>query len=170
MFLPFKRVVQLPENQLQYRLTKKLEAIREKSKEEVMGTFKLTKSMETGIEEIDEQHRTLLDWANSLSAANEEAGEQKVTETLNNLQDYVSYHFQTEEEAMDSYDYGKLEKHRKQHHRLMHEVSDLFSRTRGKENTKGALAEVEYLLTDWIQLHIKEWDQPFASFVKNRRR
>lgn len=135
-----------------------------------MSFFKLTKNLETGIEEIDDQHRELLNWANSLSAANEEAGAQKVSETLDKLSDYVSYHFRTEEEAMDQYDYGKLEKHRKQHNRLMHEVSDLFVRTRGKEADKGSLAEVEYLLTDWIQLHIKEWDQPFAAFVKNRRR
>ena len=111
-----------------------------------MSFFKLTKNLETGIEEIDDQHRELLNWANSLSAANEEAGAQKVTETLDNLSDYVSYHFRTEEEAMDTYDYGKLEKHRKQHHMLMNEVSDLLSRTRGKEADKGSLAEVEYMV------------------------
>jgi hemerythrin len=133
-----------------------------------MSTFELTAAMQTGIEEIDNQHRQLLSWANSFADDHADANAQKVTETLNNLQDYVSYHFQTEEEAMDRYDYGELEKHRKQHHRLINEVSDLFSRTRGKETSKGALAEVEYLLTDWIQLHIKEWDQPFAAFLKSR--
>ena len=134
-----------------------------------MGTYKLTPNLQTGIEEIDDQHRKLLDWANSLAADNVDVNAQKVSETLNNLQEYVSYHFRSEEEAMDKYDYGKLEKHKKQHHRLMNEVSDLFSRTRGKEASKGALAELEFMLTDWIQLHIKEWDQPFASFVKNKK-
>jgi len=134
-----------------------------------MGTFKLTPNLQTGIEEIDDQHRKLLEWANSLVDDHADASAQKVTETLNNLQEYVSYHFRSEEEAMDRYDYGKLDKHRKQHTRLMNEVSDLFIRTRGKEASKGALAEVEYLVTDWIQLHIKEWDQPFAAFVKSKK-
>ena len=134
-----------------------------------MKPFELTADLVTGIEKIDDQHRKLLSWANFIAFDDGDTTANKVTETLDNLQDYVVYHFQTEEEAMDKYDYGKLSKHKQQHLRLMNEVSDLFSRARGKERNKGTLTELQYMLTDWIQLHIKEWDQPFAAFLKGKK-
>jgi hemerythrin-like metal-binding protein len=133
-----------------------------------MKTFELTPKMQTGIDEIDNQHRKLISWANFLAIDDADDTDQKVAEALDNLQDYVVYHFQTEEEAMDRYDYAKMDKHKKQHLRLMNEVNDLFSRSRGKEASEGTLAELQYMFTDWIQLHIKEWDQPFATFLKNK--
>lgn len=133
-----------------------------------MKPFELTEDMLTGIEKIDNQHRKLLSWANFLTFDDADTTAHKVTETLDNLQGYVAYHFQTEEEEMDRHKYDQMEKHKNQHVRLMNEVNELFSRAKGKEADKGTLVELQYMLTDWIQFHIKEWDQPFAAFVKNR--
>jgi hemerythrin len=134
----------------------------------MMKPFELTEDLQTGIEEIDNQHRKLLSWANFVTFDDADSTDQKVAEALGNLQDYVVYHFQTEEKAMEKYDYGKVDKHKKQHQRLMNEVADLFSRSRGKETDEGTLAELQYMFTDWVQLHILEWDQPFAAFLKNK--
>jgi hemerythrin len=134
-----------------------------------MKPFELKADMLTGIEAIDNQHRKLLSWTNDLTSDNTIANAQKVKETLHNLQGYVAYHFHTEEEEMVSYNYDLLKKHKNQHIRLMNEVNELLSRARGKEAEKGTLVELQYMLTDWIQLHIKEWDQPFALFVKNAK-
>lgn len=134
-----------------------------------MKPFELTEDLQTGIDEIDNQHRKLLSWANFIAFDDADATDQKVSEALDNLQDYVVYHFQTEEEAMDKYDYGKLERHKKQHSRLMNEVAELFSRAKGKETDHGTLTELQYMLTDWIQHHIVEWDKPFAAFLKGKK-
>ena len=133
-----------------------------------MNTFELTADLLTGIEAIDNQHRKLLSWTNDLATENAGASTEKVKETLHNLQGYVAYHFQTEEEEMDRYNYDGLEKHQNQHKRLMNEVNDLLSRAKGKEDSPGMLTELQYMLSDWIQLHIREWDQPFAAFLKSR--
>ena len=134
-----------------------------------MKPFELTANLLTGIEKIDNQHRKLISWANFLTFDDDDTTDNKVTETLDNLQDYVVYHFQTEEEAMDRYNYGKLAKHKKQHTRLMNEVAELFSRAKGKETNQGTLTELQYMLTDWIKLHIMEWDKPFAAFLKGKK-
>jgi len=135
-----------------------------------LKSFELTANMLTGIEAIDNQHRKLLGWTNDLAADHAGATAEKVKETLYNLQGYVAYHFLTEEEEMNRYNYDQLEKHKNQHLRLANEVNELLSNAKGKESSPGMLTELQYTLTDWIQLHIKEWDQPFATFVKNRRR
>ena len=131
--------------------------------------FELTDDLLTGNEAIDNQHRKLLSWTNDLAADHAGAAAEKVKETLYNLQGYVAYHFQTEEEEMDRTNYDDLEKHRNQHKRLMNEVNELLDRAKGKESDPGVLAELQYMLSDWIQLHIKEWDQPFAAFLKSRK-
>jgi hemerythrin len=131
-----------------------------------MKPYELTADLMTGIDEIDNQHRKLLGWANAISVDDTEAGVEKVDDTLDNLLEYVSYHFKTEEQAMVTYGYDQLEKHQKQHERLMLEVAELFARAKREGASRGKLVELQYLLTDWIQLHIKEWDKPFAGFLK----
>ena len=56
-----------------------------------MKTFKLTPKMLTGIEEIDNQHRKLISWANFLAIDDADDTDQKVAEALDNLQDYIFY-------------------------------------------------------------------------------
>ena len=133
-----------------------------------MKPFELNMDLQTGIEKIDNQHRKLLSWANFIAFDDGDTTANKVTETLDNLQDYVVYHFQTEEEAMDKYNYDNVDKHKKQHLRLINEVAGLFNRAKGKETDHGTLTELQYMLTDWIKLHIIEWDQPFAAFLKGK--
>ncbi len=133
-----------------------------------MKTFELTEELLTGIDEIDGQHRKLISWANDLTSDQVVADDKRINEALNNLDGYVAYHFQSEEEAMHKYGYDLLEKHKKQHERLTREVSELFARAEREGASKGLMAELQYMFADWIQLHIKEWDQPFAAFLKSR--
>ena len=34
--------------------------------------------------------------------------------------------------------------------------------------SKGLKVELQYLVTDWYILHIKEWDKPFADFMRSK--
>jgi hemerythrin len=133
-----------------------------------MEKFELSDDMLTDIEEIDNQHRKLLSWGNELAGDDTEAAVKKVDAALQNLTRYVSYHFRAEEEAMKRYEYEKLEKHQKQHERLMLEVGRLVVRSKEEGVSRGLLVELQHQFIDWFLFHIKEWDQPFASFIKNR--
>ena len=132
-----------------------------------MKKFELSDEMLTDIDEIDNQHRLLLSWGNALSSDDTEANVMKVEEALGNLTRYVAYHFRAEEDAMKRYGYERLEKHQKQHERLMIEVAKLVNRSKKEGIGKGLLTELQYQFTDWFIHHIKRWDQPFASFLKS---
>ena len=133
-----------------------------------MKPLQLTDDLKTGLDTIDDQHQTLLNWANAVSDDGILADGDKLGEALNNLDDYVNYHFRAEEEAMDTHDYDRLEKHKAQHRRLMREVSELFGRLQREGASKGLMVEVQYMFADWYTLHIKEWDKPFADFLKSK--
>jgi hemerythrin len=134
-----------------------------------MKRLELTADLETGFETIDQQHRELFNWANAISEDGVVADERKLKVALSNLDKYVIYHFRTEEEAMETYSYDKLAKHKAQHRRLMNEVADLYGRLKREGGSTGLLAELQYMFADWFNLHIKEWDKPLAAFLKNKK-
>jgi hemerythrin len=133
-----------------------------------MKPLQLTDDLKTGLDTIDDQHQTLLNWANAVSKDGILADEDKLSEALNNLDDYVNYHFRAEEQAMDTHEYDRMEKHKAQHRRLMREVTELFGRLQREGASKGLMVEVQYMFADWYTLHIKEWDKPFAAFLKSK--
>jgi hemerythrin len=134
----------------------------------VMKKFELSNDMLTGIDDIDKQHRKLLSWGNTLfSDDTDEAAVKKAEQALGNLTRYVSYHFLAEEEAMHRYDYNKLEKHMNQHVSLKLKVGKLANRLKKEGASRALLIELQYQFIDWFVYHIKEWDQPFAAFIKS---
>jgi hemerythrin len=134
-----------------------------------MGKFELSIDMLTDIDDIDNQHLKLLSWANELSSDDTETAVKKVDEALGKLTRYVGYHFRDEEKAMDRYGYNMVEKHHKQHKRLMLEVDKLAILSKKKGPSRGLLVELQYQFEDWFLYHIKEWDQPFAAFLKSSK-
>jgi len=132
-----------------------------------MEKFELSNDMLTGIYDIDNQHRKLLSWGNALSSDDTEAALKKVKAALENLSQYVSYHFRAEEAAMSGYKYEMLEKHKKQHERLTLDIAELVDRSKKEGVSRGLLIELQYQFIDWFQHHIKEWDQPLAVFLKS---
>ena len=133
-----------------------------------MKPLELTDDLKTGIVDIDDQHRELFNWANEVASDEVMADDTKFHEAMDNLEEYVNYHFRAEEHAMNIYDYDRLEKHRAQHRRLIKEVAELFIRTKREGASKGLKVELQYMFADWIVLHIKEWDKPFAAFMKTK--
>ena len=133
-----------------------------------MKRLELTDDLKTGIDTIDNQHRELFSWANAVSDDDVVADEKKLNEALSNLDRYVDYHFRTEEQAMNTYKYDRLEKHKAQHNRLVREVAELYGRLKREGASKGLMVELQYMFADWFSLHIKEWDKPFATFLKRK--
>jgi hemerythrin len=133
-----------------------------------MIPIELTEDLKTGIDDIDDQHRQLFKWANEIISDEMLADDSNLLQALNNLEDYVYNHFRAEEYAMEKYDFNGLEKHKIQHSRLSKEVGDLFNRFKRDGASKGLMAELQYLVSDWYVLHIKEWDKPFANFMRSK--
>ena len=44
----------------------------------------------------------------------------------------------------------------------------LYGRLNMEGASKSLMAEVQYMFADWYYLHIKEWDKPFADFLKSK--
>jgi hemerythrin len=122
---------------------------------------------ETGIPEIDGQHRGMLDQIEALmKAVHEDRGEELIPGLLAFLSEYVDRHFSTEERKMLSSAYPGLPAHQAIHDAMRARLVGLLqAHTDGSESiTEQVLA----WLTDWLIGHINDYDLPMARFLKAR--
>ena len=123
----------------------------------------------TGIAKMDEQHRILV---NSINDANIRLAGNLSAELLNqisrDLLSYALYHFETEEELMQEFNYAggsaeASEAHLRQHREFSSKVVEV------REGIKaGNLISREDLLTflnGWLVNHILKTDKRLAEFI-----
>lgn len=131
-----------------------------------MSLFLWKKSYETGIAEVDDQHRQLVGIINKLSdAMMEQKGYMTVPRILEELADYVQLHFTTEEWIMGNSGYPALEEHKKEHLKLTDSL--LQFRKEFSQDHKVKPSEVLNFLCVWLKEHILVNDKEFGSFFKN---
>jgi len=128
----------------------------------------------TGVAEIDEQHRILV---NSINEANTRLGNEEVNAAVlekitKDLLSYALYHFETEEELMQEFNYVQdhgedSEAHQRQHREFSATVVSV------REGIKaGKLISREDLLTflnGWLINHILNTDQRLGEFIQAKR-
>lgn len=121
----------------------------------------------TGIDVIDEQHRTLVDLLNKLAARMAYGSdEQALQSVFNELTAYANYHFETEEGVWQHHLAGHelATEHARMHRDFVTQVAWL----RAQEGLlKGAEAvqQVVSFLTHWLAFHILEEDLFLARVV-----
>ena len=115
------------------------------------------------IQEVDEQHKVLVDLLNQLHhAIVERRGKIASQEILNQLADYTRTHFLLEESLMRVLHYPGLEIHKQQHEDLIQQIHEL----QRKIDEEGATITFELLhfLKMWLIQHINESDKRFGDF------
>lgn len=131
-----------------------------------MAFFNWQPALETGIPEIDTQHRRLVELINGLHSAMSTG---QARETLDGLVaeliDYTRTHFKTEEELMSRHGYPRLEEHRQLHLSFISQVLE-FQQKLGAGQPLGA-GEVMGFLKDWLFQHIGRSDRDYVSHCKN---
>jgi hemerythrin-like metal-binding protein len=134
--------------------------------------IKWSSDYETGVEEIDEQHHILV---NTLNEANELLTKEYSLENLQNitkdLLSYALYHFETEEELMQEYNYESeapkdYENHMKQHRDFSAKVVDV--RDSLKSGNLIGQDELISFLVNWLLNHIDKTDKKLGKFLSSK--
>lgn len=121
----------------------------------------------TGIEEIDRQHKTLIDKFNEFIDTYRE-DPQKVMDMMETLVNYIILHFDTEEKYMEKYEYPDKGEHIKEHReftKIVNKMADDFM-------VMGPSPELEEELYEnvgqWIVRHILQVDKKLGAYLKDR--
>ncbi|MFW2368684.1 MAG: bacteriohemerythrin [Desulforhopalus sp.] len=117
-------------------------------------------------EELDNQHRGLIDLYNNLydSIVSDSVQEMNAAklEALNQLLEYTANHFLLEEKFMESNNYPQLIHHRQLHRELTNKIRALHQDIRDEKMV--LTTSLMKLLREWIVHHIGHEDKKIALF------
>jgi hemerythrin len=114
--------------------------------------------------EIDEQHKKLLDIINDLfDAMSKGRGRDVLGGIIDRLMDYTKYHFSTEERLMVSNDYIGYISHKAEHAQLIQKVVEIEQEFKGG-NSMLSIRLLNFL-EDWLLKHIKSTDKKLGGFL-----
>ncbi len=120
------------------------------------------KELSVNIEEIDEQHKILLDIINELfNALQQGKARFMLANTLNRLTDYTLFHFQKEEEYFIQHNYILADEHKAQHLFFIEALDKL--KQRFAQGDIIVSFEIMTMLKEWLQNHIKQSDKKFFA-------
>lgn len=122
-------------------------------------------ALETGIAEIDVQHKRLVEIANHVVACvQEKLGTLGVDEMVQQLRDYTVVHFQDEERIMEGLRYPEHGAHHAEHERLKHQVKIWQREIYHHEGV--TVGEVRDFLREWLIGHILRSDMAFKEWLR----
>lgn len=122
------------------------------------------KSLSVQIDEIDEDHRRLVDLFNLLNRSLEQGDSPDYIAAL--LEELISctvWHFRHEERLMLKYGYEGLEEHRTEHQELIESARQLQQRVSQGDNTLSADG-IEFL-EQWLTGHILGTDMEMSTYL-----
>jgi len=120
--------------------------------------------LSVGIQEVDEQHKILVDLLNRLYEAIIRQNDNVVIGgILLELHQYTVVHFAVEESLMRIFDYDSYEEHKKHHADLTKQVVELENKFNASEITISM--EVLNFLRSWLTNHILTEDKKYAPIL-----
>ena len=123
--------------------------------------------LETGLKEIDKQHKNLVTMVNALHKAMKTGvGIEESGAILDELASYTVYHFGHEEELFDTHDYPETNGHKKIHADLVKTVVDF--QQQFKTGQASLSVDLMQFLTEWLKNHIMKTDMQYAPFFKSK--
>jgi hemerythrin len=120
-----------------------------------------SKSLETGIPKIDEQHKELFRQTDILV---DRTKADRVDSTLNFLKEYVNKHFSDEEAFQRSSHYPKAEDHKKLHVEFAASLRKHLDEYNKASNKPAMILNLNSIVIKWLQEHIMRHDKEFAVY------
>ena len=134
----------------------------------IMPFIEWTPAYDLGIEELDRQHRRLVEIVNRLHDAMEQGCPRGAMQgAVYDLVSYTEIHFATEERLMRRLEYPGLESHRDKHQVLTRELDEYASALASER--MGVSMEFMSFLREWLLNHVVHADGALANHAFGSR-
>jgi hemerythrin len=116
------------------------------------------------IEEMDNQHKKLIDLTNRVhDSITKSKGREEVKSAFENLAAFVQEHFTAEEQLMRRIKFNKYSSHKAEHEKLVGRVLDL--KRRLASDSAPTSYEILHFLKTWLVDHIQEKDSEYGDYI-----
>lgn len=118
---------------------------------------------ETGLPDIDAQHRGLVAILNRAARCIEEGRPWEVEGLFDDLRSFADHHFRDEERLLAGAGYPDLEAHRREHHGFRERLTGMY--TAYLEQSGGSAEDLARFLRAWLKDHILSSDRAYVPHV-----
>jgi hemerythrin len=131
-----------------------------------MALITWNNSYSVNIQNIDNQHKKLVELVNLLHASMKEGkGKDVLDQIFVELANYTVFHFGFEEKLFAQYGYPDAGTHKRQHNDLKEQVNEL-----QKKQKEGNVLTIEVMnfLKQWLTEHIQGSDKKYTTFLNSK--
>ena len=118
-----------------------------------------------GIPMIDNQHKKFFVILDNLETLNQKQEKSEMHSLINELQNYVIYHFKTEEDLMVKSQSPKIDLHVMEHELFRKKVEEFHHSY--YNNNEELLNEMISFMRKWLLIHISGTDAEYADSIKD---
>lgn len=122
-----------------------------------------TPDLNTGIEEIDRQHRRIVYYINELNTQIKKPDQAMLAKVVAAVVDYTESHFAFEEAMLKQAGYEFTELHMKVHRLFINRINNIKQRF---EDGQNVAEELHQVLSRWLFGHIRTEDHGYCHDVK----
>ena len=132
-----------------------------------MDMFIWDEKYKVGILEFDEQHKKIISIINMLYEKMKSGKEKEaISVSLEELIEYINYHFEAEEKLFSEYAYHHKGQHMKEHEKIRNKIIEFkLSFDNGQVVVDDILVN---FLKEWLDYHIIENDKKYESFFNKK--
>ena len=123
-------------------------------------------SLETGVDEIDSDHRCLIALANRIHTAAQAGNREEVADLVLEFCNYCDDHFVMEEEFMRDIHYPQRLEHKRDHDQMLADLDKIMGKVRSNLDASAVMAE---FIFRWTANHVLIIERQLAEFVRARR-
>ncbi|MDO5675681.1 MAG: bacteriohemerythrin [bacterium] len=120
-------------------------------------------ALETGIQEVDTQHKRIVNLVNQMQEARLNKDMETVASVITEMVDYTLSHFAFEEALMEEAGYRFLVPHRRVHELFAMKIPEFQARFEAGEDIT---EELHTMLVRWLYNHIRGDDQGYVESVQ----
>lgn len=125
-----------------------------------------TDDLKTGIELIDEEHKSIFDKVGVILDLNNTTDLETIETVWTFLSDYVIQHFNHEEATMFKMHYKHFPHHRDEHSYFIKQLYHLYNRALKQGLDNSVIDELKMLVLEWLINHINQEDRALAKFLQ----
>ena len=122
-----------------------------------------TSDLDTGIEQVDEQHKILVQYINEMHDAH--TANDRDGKALDNLLGYTVQHFSDEEDLLKMAEYPLVDAHHRVHQNFVDKVQMYKGRFDNGDDVSQELLDI---LETWLFMHIRRNDHGYVRHVKEK--
>lgn len=131
-----------------------------------MDKIEWSDKLNIGIEELDQQHKTIINYFNDIFDVVEAKQAEVMEKKFDALLEYLGVHFTYEEELMKKSEYPEYAKHKAEHDEMrkkMFNIKSLYSGGVGE-----VVCSIKGLFCLWLDDHKKNTDNKFGVYARSK--